>query len=76
MGNTLSPSNDAPEAEEELAADISRLPAELTSKYEVMRKIGSGSFGSVYQVKDKKTGVVYAAKYVEVRDNIATEVSM
>ena len=57
------------------AIDTSLLPKELTSKYEVLVKIGSGSFGSVYKVRDKKTRVLYAAKYVEDKANDASEVS-
>lgn len=54
---------------------LSQLPVELTSKYEVLNKIGSGSFGSVFKVRNAKTRVMYAAKHVEVKDNTATEVS-
>lgn len=32
------------------------------ANYELQEKIGSGSFGTVYKVKDKKSGIIYAAK--------------
>ena len=54
--------------------DRSQLPKELTSKYEVLEKIGSGSFGSVYKVKNCKTGGIFAAKYADTRET-ASEVS-
>ena len=54
--------------------DTSHLPKELTSKYEVLEKIGSGSFGSVYRVKNSKTGGIFAAKYADTRET-ASEVS-
>lgn len=53
---------------------MSRLPEELTSKYEVVSKIGSGSFGSVYKVRNKKTKVTYAAKNVEAKEDTTSEV--
>lgn len=52
-----------------------KLPVELTSKYEVLEKIGSGSFGAVYKVRRLESRVLYAAKYVECKDNTASEVS-
>lgn len=52
-----------------------KLPVELTSKYEVLEKIGCGSFGSVYKVRRLESRVLYAAKYVETKDSTATEVS-
>ncbi len=55
--------------------DVSKLPVELTSKYEVLEKIGSGSFGSVFKVRRMESRVLYAAKYVESKDNTTTEVS-
>ena len=54
--------------------NTSMLPEELTSKYEVEDKIGSGSFGAVYKVKDKLTMVVYAAKYLDSRESNVSEV--
>ena len=32
------------------------------NKYEKLKKIGSGGFGSVYEIKEKETQVIYAAK--------------
>jgi serine/threonine protein kinase len=55
---------------------IAKLPVELTSKYKVLEKIGSGSFGSVYKVERLESRVLYAAKYVEVKDNTASEVTV
>ena len=57
-----------------LPVDESLLPEELTSKYEAVEKIGTGSFGAVYKVRDRTTGTVYAAKYVECKENTASEV--
>ncbi len=57
------------------AIDISQLPVELTSKYDVLDKLGSGSFGSVYKVRNTSSGVLYAAKYVELKGSSALEVS-
>ena len=61
--------------DQESPTDVSKLPPELTSKYEVLEKIGSGSFGSVYKVRRLDSRVLYAAKYVETKDSTATEVS-
>lgn len=52
--------------------DTSKLPQELTSKYDVVNKIGEGSFGSVYKVRNIRTRVVYAAKCVEARNSTST----
>ena len=62
--------------ESKTVLDTSKLPKELTSKYDVVNKIGEGSFGSVYKVRNIRTRVVYAAKCVEARNSTsATEVS-
>ena len=58
-----------------LSFNKSQLPEELTSKYEVLEKIGSGSFGSVYRVKNSKTGGIFAAKYADTRETVS-EVSL
>lgn len=34
----------------------------LTNKYQLISKIGEGSFSEVLKVRDKKTGTAYAAK--------------
>ena len=60
---------------EDQACAVPKLPVELTSKYEVLEKIGSGSFGAVYKVRRLESRVLYAAKYVECKDNMASEVS-
>ncbi len=60
--------------ERKASVDSSLLPVELTSKYEVLHKIGTGSFGAVYKIRDKKTRTIYAAKHVECRENTASEV--
>lgn len=65
-----------PEVQDEDRSSItSKLPVELTSKYEVLEKIGSGSFGSVYKVRRVESRVLYAAKYCETKDNTAMEVA-
>lgn len=52
------------------------LPSEFSSKYEAVSKIGSGSFGSVYKVRDHRTKAVYAAKMVDLyQHNTQSEVS-
>lgn len=35
-------------------------------KYEKQKSVGSGSFGTVYKVKDNKTGNIYAAKISKI----------
>lgn len=55
--------------------DYSLLPVEFTSKYEVISKIGRGSFGSVYKVRDIRTKAVYATKQVEFNESNLHEVS-
>ena len=56
--------------------DQSLLPEELTSKYEVIDKIGTGSFGAVYKIRDRKTRSMRAAKYVESKENTVAEVRL
>lgn len=52
------------------------LPAEFSSKYQAVSKLGSGSFGDVYKVRDNKTKAVYAAKMVDLhRHNTPSEVN-
>ena len=51
---------------DELRELNANLPAEFSSKYQAMCKIGSGSFGSVYKVRDQRTKAVYAAKMVDL----------
>ena len=52
------------------------LPAEFSSKYLAVSKLGSGSFGDVYKVRDNKTKAVYAAKMVDLhRHNTPSEVN-
>lgn len=36
------------------------------NKFELLEKIGSGSFGDVYKAKEKRTGKIYAAKISKV----------
>ena len=93
MGNTASdyPSSDSPPAgssssEQSLPqksqADEFRelnanLPTEFSSKYQAVSKIGSGSFGSVYKVRDHRTKAVYAAKMVDLHQhNTQSEVNI
>lgn len=84
-GNVSSPASgssvDSEEAQSPMINGVERshspkLPVELTSKYEVLEKIGSGSFGSVYKVRRLESRVVYAAKYVETKDSTAMEVRL
>lgn len=37
-------------------------PQNSLKNFEIIEKIGFGSFGKVYKVKDKNTGIIYAAK--------------
>ena len=82
MGNSASeyPSSDSPvtgsSSNEQEYPNTSRadefrelnanLPAEFSSKYQAVSKIGSGSFGSVYKVRDHRTKAIYAAKMVDL----------
>ena len=43
------------------------LPTEFSSKYQAVGKLGSGSFGDVYKVRELKTKAVYAAKMVDLQ---------
>ena len=36
------------------------------NRFEPLLKIGEGSFGEVFKVKDKKTGMFYAAKVLDI----------
>lgn len=36
--------------------------------YEIIKSIGSGSFGNVYMVKHKREGKLYVMKKVKIRD--------
>ena len=36
----------------------------LETKYEVLNKLGEGSFGTVYRVKNKETDLFYAMKTI------------
>ena len=69
---------DYPEAEEgaPVRKDESLLPEELTSKFEVMDKIGTGNFGALYKVKDRKTTLIRAIKYVESNESTIAEVRL
>ena len=82
MGNSASeyPSSDSPvtgsssnekgypqkSRDDEFRELNANLPAEFSSKYQAVSKIGSGSFGSVYKVRDHKTKAIYAAKMVDL----------
>ena len=35
--------------------------------YDVLEQIGEGEFGVVYRVREKSTGAIYAAKWVDIR---------
>lgn len=93
MGNSASeyPSSDSPAAgsssneqdypqrtrDDEFRELNANLPAEFSSKYQAVSKIGSGSFGSVYKVRDHRTKAVYAAKMVDLHHhNTQSEVNI
>ena len=38
---------------------------EVLQKYDIQKKLGQGSFGKVYQAKQKQTGKVVAIKLIE-----------
>ena len=42
--------------------------------YEIIKLLGKGGFGSVYQVKHKKTNKIYALKYIDFTDNCKYEI--
>ena len=39
----------------------------LEDEYKIIRKVGSGSFGSVYMVQNKLTGGIFAVKILEIQ---------
>lgn len=39
---------------------------QLIESYEVIKKIGKGSYGKVYQVKRKADGEIFAMKTLEI----------
>lgn len=56
-------------AENKQALNLSKLPKNFDSwhcqdKYEIIKQIGVGSYGSVVQAKDKKTGKKVAIKRI------------
>lgn len=51
-------------------------PAEFAMKYEVIKRIGKGTFGSVYKVRDLKTKTLYAAKQVDFNESNQKEVKI
>jgi serine/threonine protein kinase len=42
----------------------------LETRYEILSKLGEGSFGTVYQVKNKETDLFYAMKIITKKVNI------
>ena len=63
LGSTSSdPSFPPSRQEDEFRQLTESLPAEFSSKYQPVSKVGSGSFGDVYKVRDKTTKAIYAAK--------------
>lgn len=50
---------------------------EFQEKYETVRQIGSGSFGSVYLIQDRKTKELAAAKYLrQTKEHVRTEAAI
>ena len=59
--------------------DISKEKEEQSfdlNDYTLQNKIGSGSYGKVYKVKEKKTGLIYAAKIAieELDENYISDI--
>lgn len=77
MGNTVSgdhEENGSWSSSQEKEEVDSSLPPKFTEKYEVIGKLGRGSFGHVYKVRDPRTKAVYAAKQVEYNESNMKEV--
>ena len=50
---------------------------EFQDKYETVRQIGSGSFGSVYLIQDRRTKELAAAKYLrQTKEHVRTEAAI
>lgn len=50
---------------------------ELLVKYEPLRKIGSGAFGSAYMVRERTSSAVWCAKKIKVQgQNVPQEVGV
>ena len=77
MGNRISgdhEENGSWSSSQEKEQVDSSLPPKFTEKYEVIGKLGRGSFGHVYKVRDPRTKAVYAAKQVEYNESNMKEV--
>ena len=77
MGNRISgdhEENGSWSSSQEKEEVDSSLPPKFTEKYEVIGKLGRGSFGHVYKVRDPRTKAVYAAKQVEYNESNMKEV--
>jgi serine/threonine protein kinase len=43
--------------------------SQIIDQYEELKLLGVGGFGKVYQVKHKKTGELFAMKYIDFTEN-------
>ena len=80
MGNTPPQSEDGQDGPRRLPQEGEEvdhpLSYQLTQKYEVIGRIGKGTFGSVYKVRDLRTKAVYAAKQVDYNESNQKEVGV
>ena len=38
----------------------------LEGRFRIIKKLGSGAFGEIFKVEKKKTGEIFAAKFVSI----------
>ena len=39
----------------------------LEGRFKIVKKLGSGAFGEIFKVEKKKTGEIFAAKFVSCK---------